>query len=337
VKASIKKRISDVWSFDEVNEIRRKLLLGAAALIAITLPAALGFAQARNETPDWQKAAGGKMEFEVASIKLAEPGKRIESNLALNIDNEPIPPGGRLVVQGNLSDLILFAYKLMPTREQEQIMLLHLPKWVANDNFVIEAKAAGNPTKDQMRIMMQALLADRFKVALHFETQEAPVMALVLDKPGKIGPRLRPHADGLPCDAKWTPPPDSGSPSVAPGGFMPTCGPIQAIGGPNRTVLLGARDVTIQNFADYVGILPPASDFGRPIVDETGLKGTFDFSLNWMHVRSGSSAAGTEAQLDEGGPSFEDALKDQLGLKLKPTKAAIQVLIIDHVERPSEN
>ena len=277
------------------------------------------------------------MEFEVAAIKPAEPGKRIEANIALNIDNEPAPPGGRLVVQGTLSDLIEFAYKLMPTREQEQMMLSPFPKWVASEDFVVEAKAAGNPTKDQMRLMMQSLLADRFKLALHFETQEAPVLALLLDKPGKTGPRLRPHAEGLPCDAKWTAPPDRSSPSVAPGGFMPTCGPVQAMDGPNHTVLLGARDVTIQHFADYVGSFPPVSGYGRPAVDQTGLSGTFDFSLNWMPVRNGPSAPGTETQLDAGGSTFEEALKEQLGLKLKPAKAAIQVLVIDHVEQPSPN
>jgi uncharacterized protein (TIGR03435 family) len=313
------------------------MVMGAAGLIAIAVSVVFGLAQVRQEMPDWQKAAGGKMEFEVAAIKPAEPGKRIEQNIALNIDNEPVPPGGRLVVQGTLSDLIEFAYKLMPTREQEQTMLSHVPKWVASDNFVIEAKAAGNPTKDQMRLMMQSLLADRFKLALHFETREAPVLALVLDKPGKTGPRLRPHADGLPCDAKWTPPPDLTSPSVAPGGFLPVCGRVQAIDAPNHTAILGARNVTIQHLADYLGNLPPVSDFGRPVVDETGLSGTFDFSLNVTPVRNSTSAPGTESQLDAGGPTFEEALKEQLGLKLRPTKAPIQVLVIDHVEQPSPN
>jgi bla regulator protein blaR1 len=317
--------------------LSRKLLTSAAALIAISAPAVLGLAQAKPEMPDWQKAAGGKMEFEVAAIKPAEPGKRIEANIGLNSDNEPIPPGGSLLVQGKLSDIIAFAYKLLPTREQERTMLSHLPQWVASDDFVIEAKAGGNPSKDQMRMMMQSLLADRFKLALHFETRDEPVIALVLDKPGKTGPRLRPHAEGLPCDAKWTAPPDRSSPSVAPGGFMPTCGPVQAIDGPNSDVVLGARDVTIQHFADYLGILPPIFDVSRPVVDETGLSGTFDFSLNWIPVRNVASAPGTEAQPAAGGPTFEDALRQQLGLKLKPTKAAIQVLVIDHVERPSGN
>jgi bla regulator protein blaR1 len=317
--------------------LSKKLLMAAAGLLAISAPVVLGLAQATNEMPDWQKAAGGKMEFEVAAIKPAEPGKRIEANIALNIDNEPAPPGGRLVVQGSLSDLIGFAYKLMTTREQEQAMLSHLPKWVASDEFVIEAKAAGNPTKDQMRLMMQSLLADRFKLTLHFETRDEPVIALVLDKPGKTGPRLRPHAEGLPCEATWTAPPDRSSPSVAPGGFMPTCGPVRAIDGPNNVAILGSRDISITQLAYYLGTIPPVSEFGRPVVDETGLSGTFDFSMSVTIMPRGAPAPETGAQLDAGGSTFEEALKEQLGLKLKPTRSAIQVLVIDHVERPSGN
>ena len=62
---------------------------------------------------------------------------------------------------------IEFAYKMMPSREQTETMLAHLPKWVTTDRFIIQAKAEGNPTKDQMRLMMQSLLADRFKLAVH--------------------------------------------------------------------------------------------------------------------------------------------------------------------------
>jgi uncharacterized protein (TIGR03435 family) len=315
----------------------KKLLLGAVGLAAIAAPVLLGLPQAKQEMPEWQKSAGGKMEFEVAAIKPAEPGKRIEANIALNIDNEPAPPGGRLVVQGSLSDLIGFAYKSMATREQEQAMLSHLPKWVASDEFVIEAKADGNPTKDQMRLMMQSLLADRFKLTLHFETRDEPVIALVLDKPGKTGPRLRPHAEGLPCEAMWTAPPDRSSPSLAPGGFMPICGPVRAIDGPNNVAILGARDISIAHLAYYLGTIPPVSDFGRPVVDETGLSGTFDFSLSVTPVRRRASASETDTQSDTGETTFDEALKEQLGLKLKPTRTAIQVLIVDHVGRPSGN
>ncbi len=241
------------------------------------------------------------MAFEVATIKPAEPGKHIEQNVGLNIDDEPIPPGGRFRVQGTLPSLIDFAYKIISTRKERNAMLVHLPKWVASDNFVIEARAEGNPTKDQMRLMMQSLLANRFKLALHFETQEMPVLALVLDKPKRIGPRLRPHADGLPCDAKWTPPPDPTSPSVAPGEFVSSCGSNALYIVPNQSFLVGARDITMQYIASY---MPTWQDFGRPVLDRTGLKGTYNFSLDSMPVRNDPSTPSTDAQLDTGAPNF---------------------------------
>ncbi|WP_158820581.1 M56 family metallopeptidase [Granulicella sp. S156] len=311
-----------------------KILLGAVGLITIAVPVVFGLAQATKEMPNWQKAAGGKMAFEVATIKPAEPGKRVEQNVGLNIDDEPIPPGGRLLVQGTLPSLIEFAYKIISTREQQNAMLAHLPKWVASDSFVIEAKAEGNPTKDQMRLMIQSLLADRFNLALHFETQEMPALALVLDRPGKIGPRLRPHAEGLPCDAKWTSPPDPASPSVAPGGFLRFCGANVLMITPHHSFLVGARDITMQYIANY---MPLWQDSGRPVVDRTGLAGTYDFSLDSVPERNDPSPPSTNAQLDTGAPTFSEALKEQLGLKLQPTRARIQVPVIDHVKQPSPN
>ncbi len=312
----------------------KRVLLLVVGLIAVGMPFIFGLAQAPQKMPDWQKAAGGKMEFEVATIKPAEPGKRIEQNIALSIDDETIPPGGRLLAQGTLSNFIEFAYKVMPTREQRDTMLAHLPKWVASDRFVIEAKAEGDPTKDQMRLMTQSLLADRFKLALHFETKETPVLALVLNRLGKTGPRLRPHSEGLPCDAKWTPPPDRTSPSVAPGGFLPFCHVNALILAPNHSFLVGARDVTMQYIAEFI---PMWQDLGRPVVDRTGLTGTYDFSLDSVPERNEPSTSSMGAELDNGAPTFSVALKEQLGLRLHPARARVQVLVIDHVEQPSPN
>jgi bla regulator protein blaR1 len=104
--------------------------------------------------------------------------------------------------------------------------------------------------------------------------------------------------------------------------------------GRNNTFLVGARDVTIQHIADY---LPSLQDFGRPVLDRTGLTGTYDFSLESVpeHLASTNSAA--DAQLDAGVPTLLEGLKEQLGLVLKPDNAPIRVLVIDHVVQPSEN
>jgi uncharacterized protein (TIGR03435 family) len=95
------------------------------------------------------------------------------------------PPNGGVFSGTNvpLISYIYFAYKV--TGSQFQLLLPHLPKWVLTDRFDIEARANGNPTKDQMRMMMQSLLADRFKLSMHYETQELPAFALVLANPEK--------------------------------------------------------------------------------------------------------------------------------------------------------
>ena len=284
--------------------------------------------------PEWQTAAGGKMEFDVASIRPAEPGSFFPSNINMAIDDTVLPPGGRLSADFPLRVYIEFAYKIMPAPEQEHAMLAHLPKWVSEDKFVIQAKATGNPTKDQMRLMMQSLLADRFKLAAHFEMREAPALALVLLRPRQPGPRLRPHAEGLACDAKWIAPPDRSAPTVPPGGFLPECGYTQAIDGPSHTVVLGSRNTTIEQIADYLASL---GSFGRPLVDQTGLSGRFDFSLSWQLEHSSPSNPGSDSQPDPMGPALLEAMKEQLGLKLKPVTAPVQVLVIDHVEQPSPN
>jgi uncharacterized protein (TIGR03435 family) len=300
--------------------------------VAMVIQPAQGQTAQPHPTPDWQTAAGGTRTFEVASIRLAEPGGFIRPNIVLNNEDTPVPPSGRILADFPLEIYIEFAYKIMPTHEHEEAMLAHLPKWVAADHYVIQARAEGNPTKDQVRLMMQSLLADRFKLAVHFETRIVPVLALVLDKPGKIGPGLRSHADGPACDTRLAVPADRSARSVIPCGFMPVCGRVQALGAPNHTILLGARNISLEHLAGY---LPDFEDVGRPLVDKTGLSGTFDFSLDWLPEQRGTQAQGAQQQSD--GPSFLEALKEQLGLRLKPGKAPVEVLVIDHVEKSSPN
>jgi uncharacterized protein (TIGR03435 family) len=211
-------------------------------------------------------------------------------------------------------------------------MLAPFPKWVETDYFQVNAKAEGNPTKAQMRLMVQSLLADRFKLAIHFETQQVPVLALVLDKPGKPGPNLRPHAEGPPCDT--VKPTVNGSSASATDIFPSACGLESVEAAPNNTVLLGSRDTTMKRIADT---LPDAGRLGRPVVDQTGLTGTFDFTMRWTPDSGAPAMQETNAEPALQGTSFFEALKDQLGLKLKPTNAPLNVLVIDHVERPSEN
>jgi len=274
------------------------------------------------------------MSFDVASIRQSKPDSQIRANFALNPLDQSTPGGGRLSANLPLTLYIQFAYKIMLTPEQTESMNAHLPKWVATEKFVIEAKASENAKTDELREMMKSLLADRFKLAAHYEMSEVPTFALVMVKPGKLGSRIRPHSDGPACDTRFVRPPDVSSPLVPPGGFAPACGSAQAISGTNHTVLLGARDVTIEYLASYLNLI---EDMGRPVLDRTGLSGTFDFSLNWVPEANGPLSFLAGAQTEAEGSGLLTALKEQLGLKLQPEKMPTKVLVIDHVERPSEN
>jgi uncharacterized protein (TIGR03435 family) len=246
-------------------------------------------------------------------------------------------PKGRFSAKLDLLTYISFAYKDGLTNSQLEAMNSHLPKWVSTDKFDIEARAPGNPTKDQMRLMMQALLAERFQLAVHFETHEVPILAMTLVKPAKTGPGLRPHAKGPSCDE----PP---SPAL----FPPICDamPMMIEGGQRRG---GGRNITPAMIAWR---LPSLGNLDRPVIDRTGLTGTFDFTIKWTPDSTplgatrtiskkgpaGNAPAPTpSSEPDADGPGFIQALREQLGLKLASTKGTVETLVIDHVERPSEN
>jgi uncharacterized protein (TIGR03435 family) len=276
-----------------------------------------------------------KLSFDVASIRQSKPGISAP-NLAVDNGDSLTPfgdPSGRFTADFPLPVYIQFAYKLSLTPEQTDAMLAHLPKWVATDYFEIHAKVEGNPTKDQMRLMMQSLLADRFKLAVHFDTQQVPVFALVLQATGRTGPNLHPHADGPPCDLPM-PNPTPGNPANSDGVFPRICDAFIKIPAPNHEILLGSRNTTMKLIADSLSSL---GGLGRPVVDQTGLSGRFDFTLQWMPESNAPEQSGADAPLNPLGITFPEALKDQLGMKLKPAKAPMDVLVVDHVEKPSGN
>jgi uncharacterized protein (TIGR03435 family) len=286
---------------------------------------------AQPATPDWQIAAGNKMAFEVASIK-ADPGPFRPPNFPLDPGDAYRPVGGRFSADFPLATYITFAYKLSLTSDQRQAMFAHLPDWVAAERFDIQARAEGSPTKDQMRLMMQSLLADRFKLAVHFETQVAPVLAMALVKPGKTGRKLRPHSEGPPCEA--TPPAITPTPRDRDEAFPPVCNTYMMTMYPNKLARAGSRNTTLELIA---GALPGIGRLDHPVVDQTGLSGRYDFMIEFTPEPNAPSPATGGAPLDPLGPTFLQALREQLGVKLESTKAPLRILVIDHVERPSEN
>jgi uncharacterized protein (TIGR03435 family) len=291
---------------------------------------------------DWQTAAGGKRAFEAASVKESPTFK--PPKFPLGADDAYVP-GETLSASMPMYFYVAFAYKLSSQQVEKLVSQNHLPAWTRDGPpfFAIEARAAGRPTKDQMRLMMQALLADRFKLAAHFETTDGPVFALTLVKPGRTGPNLRPHSQGAPC-------PESAIPSISTPrqirdgeAFPMTCG--FAVNGRKTSGarIVGFRDSTSAQLAETISTSGSMTgEVNRPVVDQTGLVGAFDFTIEWMpgeddlfvRTRPPGADVQKDAQPDT---SFVVAMREQLGLKLTPSKGPIQTLLIDHIQKPSEN
>lgn len=282
-------------------------------------------------------AQQGAISFEVASVKRAN--MPTFPNFAL-MGEAPIP-GGRLSVAAPFESFISFAYKLTESPQQHRI-LTHLPQPVSGV-YQIDAKADGNPTKDQMRLMMQSLLADRFKLKVHFETREVAAFALRLAKPGQMGPKLHPHDESQPCpDAEPTPDRFAPKPGQV---FPPICGVIIGYGGSMWTS--GGRNITMASLAEFVYTEGNSmGEVDRPVFDKTGLQGRFDFTVEFSMGDNGPlqrfralvpGAQTADAPREPAASNFLEAVRKQLGLKLAPDKGAIQVLVVDHVEPPSEN
>jgi uncharacterized protein (TIGR03435 family) len=270
----------------------------------------------------WAVHAQQTAAFDVASVKPAS-GQSVPPSFPLGPGEAFRNTGGYLRADFDVWSYIEFAYRIWPSAEQTRA-LARLPKWVTQDRYSVEARAAGNPGKDQMRLMMQSLLAERFRLAVHFETHDVPLYAIGFVQSGKLGPKLIPHADGPPCadrlDPALHPISASGSPA-----FPPVCDSLAVLRKSGGAVMMaGVRNTTMELLARHLSVL----DLGRPLIDRTGLTGRFDFTIEWT----------PDATIpDAPAPTSVQALRDQLGLKLEPATGPIQILIVDRIERPSAN
>jgi len=327
--SDLKDRIHAILSPDLVRDLNlpKKLILAVAGVAALAAPVVVGMIHL--PAAHAQPAGSGTLNFEVASVKPNKSNDPPISNFPLGPGDVYVRNGGLFSASGYpLITYIAFAYKLIGN--QAQFVIPQLPGWATAERFDIQARAAGDPGKDQMRLMMRSLLAERFKLAIRYEDREVPVFAFVLAKSEKTGPQLRPHLDTTPCPTERA---SMSTPDVD-HGFPLFCNGIYPLppSTPGR-IRLGARNVTIGFIADS---LSAGANVGRPIIDQTGLTGRFDFNLEWIPDRE-SLPPGVELPPDSSGPSFAEALQEQMGIRMQPQKHTMNVLVIDHVEHPSAN
>jgi uncharacterized protein (TIGR03435 family) len=231
----------------------------------------------------------------------------------------PPPSNGRFAVENvPLNILISFAYG-MQARD-----ISGAPTWVSSERYDVTAKAAKSDlTRNEYALMLQALLADRFRLSAHSEEKERSGYTLIADK---TGPKL--IAASAPCAEPGTPR-DPREPNVV------TCGTFFT--GPAS---LDARKMSTPQFADTLSMVLAA-----PVVDKTGTAGVYDIHLDFNPEGTNLTGRGPRAldtttdanNPDSAKPSIFTALQKQLGLRLEPAKVPTKVLVIDHVDRPSEN
>jgi len=301
---------------------RMRILL-CGAVVAVIAAGRMAAQETTARVPDWQTAAGGKASFEVASIHPTAPGSFSPPSFPMSADDSFMEPNGSFHSDFALLVLINFAYKQWYPPSQERAMLAGLPDWVKSEHFTILAKAPLGTTKDQYRLMMQDLLADRFALKVHFEEHETPALAMVLEKPGKPGPKLIPHDQGPPCDAKPTPPI-----------FPRICYTYAARPLPDGQWMATSRATTMDQIAAFLANAGDLTgEINRSVVDQTGLAGQWDFTLIYGSPAKPGAAEDTAPV----GSTLLEAMHEQLGITLKPTKAKLRSLVIDHVEQPSAN
>ncbi|HEV8393051.1 MAG TPA: TIGR03435 family protein [Vicinamibacterales bacterium] len=247
-----------------------------------------------------EAAARPRPTFEAASVKSHRGGERTRNTIL---------PGGRYSATNvPLRMMIRSAYGI------QDFQLVGGPAWLNTDGYDVVAKAATDEPPDRLFAMVRSLLEDRFRLVAHRETRTLPVYALVRVNPDRLGRQLRPS------DA------DCAGPPAAPG--RPRCGILMNFGELRGTgASLGQLATSLAPFS------------GRAIQDRTGASGAFDFELQFtpdpVAFPAPPGAQPPAASAD--GPSLFTAVQEQLGLKLESTTAPLEVLVIDRVERPTND
>ena len=250
--------------------------------------------------------------FDIVSVKPNKSGFRTPGVLRFQ------PDGGLRVVNMPLRDIIRVAYGL------QGYQMEGWPGWLSTEFFDIQAKASGNPTEDQRRLMLRSMLQTRFQFAAHMQSRRGQSYELTVARADrKLGPSLKRSAAD--CDALRGKLPANPLPP-------PPNAPLVVCGIRNLPGRIFAMGIPIDRLATTLAEL-----VGRPVVDQTQLTGNFDLELLFTpdSIPPRDALPPDSKPIDPNGPSMFTALREQLGLKLDARQNPIEVLLIDRVERPT--
>ena len=294
---------------------RVSMSMSLAVCVAVVLAGLALTELGATRTLAAQSSTSERPAFEVASVKVNRSGGR-------SVPARVVPASGHVTItNATVASVIQDAYGL-----QLPSQIINVPDWARSQRIDIIAKAASPAPVATLQRMLQPLLAEHFKLAVHTEMRETDALALVLVTPGRLGPRLRKVDDT--CDTL----------------VGTTIAFARASDGADQRQVCGvlpsataghilARGITLASLATEL-----APSQRRPVIDRTGLSGRFDVELMWTPE---AFSAATLAQrpgatpppgVDPSGPPLPTALQDQLGLKFDSTRAAVEVLVIDRGE-----
>jgi len=295
--------------------MRRRLLVSAGLCL---LPAIL-LAQAES-----------RPSFDVVSIKP-------------NRTNQGIPlvvfkPGGRMIAANvNIRQVILVAYGI------ENLQLVDAPDWTTSERFAIEARTSDATPTSTIRLMLRSMLADRFNLVAHSERRELPIVALTMARADKRpGAKLRPSGpqcaplrppEGIPIPPPPPPPPPGAANAPPIRIILETDEPLgRRCGAMVAPGWMSARSITMQEFTRQLTTV-----LRRPVINETELPGQFDYDVIFSPEGLGGALVGPPPASVADAPSLETARRDDLGLRLDPRRGPVDVVVVDRIERPTEN
>jgi uncharacterized protein (TIGR03435 family) len=320
--ADLKKRVEHIMKNEPAAQLNgwKKCLLAAAGVISVALPVTVGIASAPRVLAQAPAAQAPSRKFDVASIK---PNKSGDGRIMIG---RPSPD--RLTVTNMpLRELVRVAYQVQP------FQISGGPDWIGSERFDVAAKADGPFSATEGWDMLRSLLEERFKLAVHTETKEMPIYALVLARSdGRLGEKLRPSGPNCapqrqPAGLPGPPPPPPGAATIARGRGNDPNGPPRCptIFGPG---FMSARSTTMQQLARGLG-----PQVRRVVVDRTGLSGEFDADLEFTpEFRPPALPDGPNIAIPADGPSIFTAVQEQLGLKLESDKGPVEMVVIDRAE-----
>jgi uncharacterized protein (TIGR03435 family) len=287
------------------KQVARPILCAGLVVLALAGIGASPLAQ-RSSSP-----APRRQTFDVVSVR-----RNLTNDVGSNIIDRP--DGGFTML--NVPTTALLARAYAPALVADMI---NLPRWSMTERYDVSATSKiPNPTAAQRQEMLQALLGDRFKLAVHTENRDQPAYDLVLARADRrLGPDIKPSA--LDCDPR----PLAGRATAAPRGGRggaPARGPLPA-SAPSSPCALTVNAGSVEGdttMAQLTNMLRPSA--GRPIVDKTGLKGSYHIMM-----MPDASAPGSPAL-----PPMLASLESRLGLKLVPSMTKGEVIVIDRIERP---